>query len=252
VLRDASDVAFIAEDLILIPINGLDKGYSSERKPMFEVFSLTAKEVLYRCELPFFQPTDGIAFINNQNFAFSHNRYLSQPKEFIPDFDLNILAVAVTLGVVEQQELLNVVIVVMVKQLIDICQNSGLRSPGDVLEWDKWGPKATRWLPNELSDAGDLCVFGSRMVVWEKVEQWKELAILNFNPRIRGRDTLCEPDDAVSVIAGPSVSSYQLFEGRLEVTSSLPYRKVVSGGFPYHNVDLDGMNLICREVRTFW
>jgi hypothetical protein len=54
------------------------------------------------------------------------------------------------------------------------------------------------------------------------------------------------------VITGPSISSYQLFEGALEVTSSLPYRKVVSGRFPYYNVDLDGMNLICREVRTFW
>jgi hypothetical protein len=220
---------------------------------MFEVFSLTAKEVLYRCELPFFRPTDGMSFINNQNFAFSHNRYLSEPKEFIPDFNLNILAVGVTL-VVESEELLdlNVVIVVMVKKLIDACENSGLRSPEDVLAWDDWGPKATRWLPNELSDAGDLCVFGSRMVVWEKMELSKELAILDFNPRNGGRDTPREPDDAVSVITGPSISSYQLLEGTLEVTSSLPYRKVVSGRFPYYNVDLDGMNLICREVRTFF
>jgi hypothetical protein len=252
-LREASDAAFIAKNFILILINGPDNVGDPLGKPRFEIFSITAKAVMYRCNLPFERPTDGIAFINNQNFAFIHNRYLSQPKEFIPEFDLNILAmiVASPLQEMEPIQLNTVVVVVMVKKLLDICQSSGLYSSGEALEWDDWGPSATRWLPDEISDAGDLCVFGSRMIVWEKREQWRELAMLDFNPRNVGRDSLCELDEAVSVIRGPTTSTYHT-STKLEVTSALPYRKIVSGRFPYYNVDLDGMNLICREVRTFW
>jgi hypothetical protein len=216
----------------------------------FEIFCTTAKAVLYRCLLPFNQPINDIWLFFNQNTDFPQNPYVSQPKDFVPDCDLNILGVVANIETVDGG--VSAVMVVAVKPLLDICKRWELQSPGRPVEWSAWGPSTTRWLPNSLYDAGDMCLYGSRIVIQEKRGQgddsWNEMVILDFNPRNLQRRSLYQGGEIVSVIREPSSFTYQLHQGPLTVISSLPFSKVVCGRYPYSNLDLDGMNLICREV----
>ena len=220
----------------------------------FEIFCTSAKTVLYRCLLPFERPINDVWLFFNQNTDFPQNPYVSHPKDFVPDWDLNVL------GVVANIETLNgevsAVMIVAVKPLLDICKRWELQSPGRPIEWDAWGPSTTRWLPNNLYDLGDMCLFGSRIVIREKGshshDSWDEMVILDFNPRNLQRRSLYQGRESVSVVRESSSFTYQFHQGSSTITSSLPFSKVVCGQYPYSTLDLDGMNLICREVSLLY
>jgi len=220
----------------------------------FEIFCTSAKAVLYRCLLPFDQPINDIWLLFNQNTDFPQNPYVSDLKDFVSDWDLNILGVVANIQTVSGE--VSAVMIVAVKPLLDICKRWELQSPGRPVEWDAWGPSTTRWLPNSSYNLGYMCLFGSRIVIREKRsrgnDSWNEMAILDFNPRNLQRRSLYQGRESVSVVREPSSIIYQLHQGSATIISSLPFSKVVCGQYPYSTLDLDGMNLICREVSLLY
>jgi hypothetical protein len=219
-----------------------------------EIFCTTAKAVVYRCLLPFDRPIHDIWLFVNQNTDFPENPYVSHPKDFVPDWDLNILGVGAYIETLNGE--VSVVMIVAVKPLLDICKRWELQSPGRPVEWDAWGPSTTRWLPSQLYDLGDMCLFGSRIVTQEKRRQgnisWNEMVILDFNPRNLQRRSLYEGRESVSVVREQSSVTYQFRQGSSTIISSLPFSKIICGQYPYSTLDLDGMNLICREVSLLY
>lgn len=240
--RSATGAAFITKDHLLLAL----KESGEDSRPMIEIFSLKPRTYLCRCLLPFPDAIDGIWTINNQNFSNPTNPFASISREFIPDPDLNIIGLKLEWETGSRTA--SAVVVISIKSLLDICSCS---LPNQVLQWEAWGPQSTRWLFNDLREAGDICIFGSRMVVWETSQPstGRRLALLDFNPRNLQREKLLRGIE--HVYDSPSEYTCDL-EGALplQVTSSLPFRKLVVGRSPYSDVDLDGMNLICHEVRT--
>jgi hypothetical protein len=219
-----------------------------------EIFCTTAKAVVHRCLLPFDQPINDIWLFFNQNTDFPENPYVSHPKDFVPDWDLNILGVGAKIKTLTGE--VSVVMIVAAKPLLDICKCWELQSPGRPVEWDAWGPSTTRWLPSQLYDLGEMCLFGSRIVAQEKRRQgdvnWNEMVILDFNPRNLQRRSLYEGRESVSVVREPSSFTYQVSQGSSTIISILPFSKIICGQYPYSTLDLDGMNLICQEVSLLY
>jgi hypothetical protein len=83
-----------------------------------EIFCTTAKAVVYRCLLPFDRPIHDIWLFVNQNTDFPENPYVSHPKDFVPDWDLNILGVGANIETLNGE--VSVVMIVAVKPLLDI------------------------------------------------------------------------------------------------------------------------------------
>lgn len=246
--RNASDAAFISKDRVLLAV----KMTESSQQAGFELISLGSEETIWFFLLPFVGPINQIAIINNQNYRFPRNSFSSSSREFMPDPDLNILGVQINWddGITGAATM-----VLSVKSLRDICDSNAMISSKREFKWNAWGPSSTRWLPSTIEDAGDLCVFGSRIAVWESrynEEEGefdpKQLAILDFNPRGLRRSKLNGGNH--DVVDTETISEFLHGYDRrvpLSVVSSLPFRKLVAGPSPYYNIDIDGMYLVCRE-----
>lgn len=167
------------------------------------------------------------------------------PRDFIPDPDLNIIGAKLEWEIDDDDEE-SKTIVVSIKTMLDICSSV---EDHQTIEWKDWGPRSTRFLPSSLEAAGDICIFGSRMVACEAAGSSAEndLFILDFNPHNLEREKLLQ--GAENVYDSASKFTFDLKGAQsLEVTSSLPFRKLIAKDSFFYNVDLDGMILIIRDV----
>ena len=225
-------------------------GDGQEARPAIEILSLVAREVLCRCLFPFTRPIYQLSLIPNHNFKFSPTLFTLKAEEFLPDPDLNIIAISMDFEAIEETDDAedSGTMILMVKSLLNVCASMALGSPGNVIDWEVWGPQSTRWLPPPLVSAGDFSVFGSRIVVWDQ-GIYVDLAILDFNPRNLQGMRLPHGIDDVLVFDHPSEVTYNVKgSGLTHIKSCLPFRKLILGKSTYRLVNLNGMSIMARQA----
>lgn len=129
----------------------------------------------------------------------------------------------------------------------------GAEENGEMVPWNEWGPRATRWNDADETDtAWRAAVAGQRQIILSR-DRPRHIRVRNYNRlairRMQNVSVPSNPDfERDNVVTEESVTAHQgCFQE--DIRSSLPYLEVTSAGtFDYDGVLMDEEHIIGLRV----
>lgn len=256
-------MAFLTKDLVVLSHARPDGDGLVE----FDVWSLKAGRLLYRCKLPLLAAEYLPRFLTHPASNHSGRSPTKHAKIFIPDPAVEILGIifkSIPAEPAIPSE--SVTVALSIHLFVQKCQELATDhitedlkyDAAPVFDWEQWGPPTTRWLPNSVhGEVGGRSTFGSRMLaaLVAPVEGGNgahriHTMMLDFNPRPIARGTQEADTDDYIVRFLDRESTLEV--GGISIVSALPCRMWISSlWYGYLSLFLDGNTIVGRLVSAF-